>query len=200
MSRTTTPFPQIDYDLAIDLPNVTDRDKVPITQEQISTIEGLVAEINRYITSTLEIGGDVIDELGSTQANKLIRDLKKQRDSIIQAWRASLKGRKEVIKGKGYKIKLTVSEVDEEPTSKQIGYLKHLIEDNSLKGFPEYLLYALDKWEISSLIDAIQGGEKETNPKPKGGAKKDNKVSGCGCLIALIVLGLIIWGIWKLSV
>lgn len=198
-------FPKIDIDCAIEIPERTERDTSPATQEQIKTIEELLQDINRFVNGTLCLESNYLDEMGSAQANKLIRALSGQRERVLSTWRKSLKGRRETIKGKGFKIKVKVGSIDEEPTRKQIGYLKHLLEDAGVSDVPEYLFYALGKWDISNIISTIKGDESseyggDTDDTPSPSKSKKKQGQGCGCLIILILAGIIIYAIWKYTV
>ncbi len=193
MSSKASPFPQIEYEYDVAMPERSSRDANPVTQDQIDTIESLVNDLNRFNVLKLDIDRNLIDELGSAQANKFIRELKSHREKLFIAWRSSVKGRKETIKGKGIRISVTVNESDEEPTAKQIGYLKHLLEERNVRDFPEYLYTALGKWDVSELIDALQ-----VSDSGKGNnADKKEKSSGCGCLLVIIIISIIAWIIWE---
>ncbi len=187
MKHASDAFPQIDYDVYLEVPDPVARDATPINDTQADKIDELVDEINQFTIDDLEVAAGVIDDLGTTQANKLIRGLKKQKARVLALWRKQFEGRVVTLKGNGYKLRVTLGEVDEEPTQKQLGYLDHLLVEHNVRGCPPY--HALGKYDVSQIIDSILSMHKKSGGKS---AKKKDESSGCGTVIVVIVVIIVL--------
>jgi hypothetical protein len=186
--------PPIRIDPEVYIPGRSSTDESPAIRSQTKEVEYLVSEINLFMSQELDISAAELDALGGAQANGLIRELERGRARVVDAWRRSVAGSTVTFDAAGHRRQLTVTgSVVEEPTRKQIGYLKRLIADGKGEGLPWYIGYALDKQEASEVINAILGtgidgaadeGESPPSVRGKGKRKSKNDAStGCGCLV-----------------
>jgi hypothetical protein len=205
--KSTADYPKIAYSWTYGFPARSQDDSLDITKEQSKEIKKQLTRINRFLSQELTVGKEALEAMGRKQANALLAIFEEEYQSILEAWRKSLKGRKVSIRANGTTVKTTIQNIDEEPSEKQRAFLRHLLGANHVEGFSDYFHHALSKDQFSEIISAIVGEnrtnryqdddeEEDYTPSPKRRRKsKKSKNSGCGCGL-LLLLGFILYCLW----